>query len=110
MQSIHDLTGIQCRELVSESSFDFDENCDAPRFVKVEDIYEDSGRWESYHILIVEDKQANKFFRTAYSKGLTEQQDSRPFEHSSAEWEEVKKVVKQVEVIEYQEKDNENES
>ena len=110
MQSIHDLTDEQCRQLIYKSSFDFEGNYNDPRFVKVEDTQEDSGRWESYHILIVKDTQTNKFFRTEYSKGLTEQQDTQPFEHSSATWVEVKKVVKQVEVVEYQEKENENES
>ncbi len=39
----------------------------------------DKSRWESIHELVVRDSDG-KFWRTTYRRGLTEMQESRPFE------------------------------
>lgn len=54
----------------------------------------DSSRWSSHHELIF--KCGDKFYRTTYSKGLTECQDERPFEYDAAEIECVEVFPKQV--------------
>lgn len=50
------------------------------------------GRWTSYHFLVLKDK-AGRFWATTYEQGLTEYQDTRPFEdESEVTFEEVEKV------------------
>ena len=53
----------------------------------------DTSRWESiHHRLVVKDKDG-KFWAARYRKGLTEYQDSRPFEDlDEVEFREVEKV------------------
>ena len=41
-----------------------------------------SSRWESIHEVVVRDSESN-FWMTGYRQGLTEYQDSRPFEDDS---------------------------
>lgn len=105
-KTIKDLSQDDCRYLLFEEAFDFTNDYDNPRFVKVQEISDDSGRWSSYHTLVVKDDKLNKYYQTHFSKGLTEMQDERPFEYTEPDWEEVEKVVRIVEVIEYVRKEN----
>ena len=51
-----------------------------------------SGRWTSIHRLIVRDRDG-RFWETGYTKGLTEYQDTRPFEdETEVSFREVEKV------------------
>lgn len=40
----------------------------------------DSGRWESYHRIIIKRKSDGKLFGAFYAQGLTECQERKPFE------------------------------
>ena len=61
-----------------------------------EEIYEiiqneqvDSTRWSSVHELVIQTKVDGRFWKTTYTKGLTESQDESPFEYSKPEFTEV---------------------
>ena len=103
LKTIHDLDEYQCRELLFEGSFDFTNNYDNPRFVKVTEINDGSGRWKSYHRLIIKDILEEIYYATDYQQGLTESQDESPFEFTEANWKEVVPVRKIIETIEYKE-------
>jgi len=61
----------------------------------------DHGRWESHHRLIVRN-EAGEHFAAWYSKGLTEYQDTRPWEYETeARFEPVQRRVKVVEQVEW---------
>ena len=52
----------------------------------------DTSRWESIHQIVVKD-QSGRFWAATYRRGLTEYQDSRPFEdETEVEFREVEKV------------------
>lgn len=55
--------------------------------------YIGSGRWESYHKLVLRDEEG-RFWAATYSQGLTERQDTRPFEYdgNEIEFRQVEKV------------------
>ncbi len=76
---------------------------DGTDFKVVVDEQTDSGRWESYHDLVFKYHANGNYYRTHYSQGLTESQDSRPFEYEPDEIEcqKVFKEVKMVEVVNY---------
>lgn len=61
----------------------------------------DHGRWESHHRLVIRN-EAGEHFAAWYSKGLTEYQDTRPWEEESeAVFEPVQRRVKVVEQVEW---------
>ena len=49
--------------------------------VPVADLYIDNGRWTERHQLVVRD-EAGKFWAAEYEQGLTEYQDTTPWEYS----------------------------
>ena len=103
--TIHDLNEEECRELIYYQKAGFHENdieFKNPFFVQVEIKDNGNGRWESYHSIIVKDTRNSKLYMCNYSEGLTENQDSGPFDNELPEWHEVKKVTKLVEVYEYE--------
>jgi hypothetical protein len=52
----------------------------------------DSGRWESIHQLVIKDREG-RYWEAHYTRGLTEYQESKPFEgHALVEFREVEKV------------------
>lgn len=65
-------------------------------------VDEGSGRWESHHSLILKDS-AGRFWAASYSQGLTESQDSYPFEDDGDEIEFVQ--VEKVPVPAYEYRD-----
>lgn len=51
-------------------------------------VYEkqvDSGRWYSYHLLVIKRKSDGKFFGAQYTLGLTECQERSPFEEEDTD-------------------------
>lgn len=44
----------------------------------------DSGRWESYHLIVIKRKSDGKLFISYYARGLTECQEREPFEKFDA--------------------------
>lgn len=103
LKTIHSLEEYQCRELLFEGSFDFEDNYDNPRFSKVCEEENGSGRWQSRHRLIVKDNLEDMYYATDYQQGLTESQDESPFEFTKANWKKVVPVRKIIEIIEYKE-------
>lgn len=60
-----------------------------------------SGRWESHHTLVIRNA-AGEHFRSTYSRGLTEYQDTGPWEgEKSARFDPVERRVKVVQVVEW---------
>jgi hypothetical protein len=47
----------------------------------ISDTIGDTGRWSVHHTLIF--KFEDKFYRSYYSRGATENQDEHPFEHDN---------------------------
>ena len=80
------LTGEQARDLVYDEA-------DPALGLEVEfNEQTGSGRWMSHHRLIVKDKDG-RFWAVPYQQGLTESQDSKPFEdQAEVEFREVEKV------------------
>jgi hypothetical protein len=63
----------------------------------IEDTIVDHRRWSVDHNIIF--KKDEKYYRTSYSVGATEQQDERPWEYEDeVECEEVQKVAKTITV------------
>ena len=58
----------------------------------------DTGRWTSHHTIIF--KLNDKFYRTHYSRGLTEQQAESPWEYDDPEINEVVPTEKTITVYE----------
>ena len=80
------LTGEQARDLVYDEA-------DPALGLEVEArVRTGSSRWMSLHRLIVKDKDG-RFWAVPYQQGLTESQDSKPFEdQAEVEFREVEKV------------------
>lgn len=51
---------------------------DGYRLLAVQDV--DSGRWESYHLLVIQRFDDGALFGADFRRGLTEQQETQPFE------------------------------
>ena len=81
------LTNKQCKDIV------YGDMPEEYSFSIVVNKQVDSTRWLSKNELILKEEMSNKHFRTYYQKGLTEIQDTRPFEEEDASWEEVIPVV-----------------
>lgn len=60
------------------------EDLDLPCSAKHDEIIQTS-RWSEIHELVFEDPLDGTFWRTTYSRGLTEYQDERPFEDAGVE-------------------------
>lgn len=72
----------------------------APEGLKVIDIIQTgSGRWESYHEIIVQEESTGRYFSDTYSEGLTEQQESDIWDYKDPDFTEV--FPHKVEVIVY---------
>lgn len=70
-----------------------------PDVLVVEDNITDTGRWSVYHELYI--KFENKYYRTSYSVGATEDQDERPWQEDDyVDFVEVRQVPRTVEVWE----------
>lgn len=73
---------------------------EAPEGIKVIDtIQTGSGRWESYHKIIVQEESTGRYFSDTYSEGLTEQQENNRWDYTEPNFTEVFPHKK--EVIEY---------
>lgn len=72
---------------------------DHENFKTISDDIVDQGRWSTYHEMILQRLSDQKFFKTDYSTGSTEQQDDPPFEYG-AKLTEVFAIQKMVTVYE----------
>ena len=70
-------------------------------FEVIKDEQYDSGRWASYHTLIVKRRSDGKYFETCYSQGLTESQWHRAFDEDDCEFSEVIPVEEIVTITKY---------
>lgn len=59
------------------------------------------GRWLSYHEVIVKRESDGKFFKSNYSRGLTEYQDTYPYDEDKPEFIEVFPEKKTIEIVVY---------
>jgi hypothetical protein len=60
----------------------------------------DTSRWEGRYSLIVKRISDGKFFQSFYHQGLTEKQDSSPYEYGEAKFTEVFPVEKTITIYE----------
>lgn len=61
----------------------------------------DHARWESIHELVIESEYGD-YFSATYRRGLTESQDTRPWEYEkTVTFDQVVPVTKTIEVVEY---------
>lgn len=58
---------------------------DSDEYQIVSDEIVENSRWSILHELIFKSRDEEKFFRTSYSVGATEQQDEYPFEYADEE-------------------------
>lgn len=50
-------------------------------FTRIANDFVDKLRWESVHRLVIQRASDSRCFATTYTQGLTEQQDTRPWEY-----------------------------
>lgn len=63
---------------------------------------EGSGRWESYHCVVFRAPDDGKTYSAAYSEGLTENQDTRPWEYDkTVSCNLVERTTRTVELVEW---------
>lgn len=91
-REILQFTPEEASDILCEDSNDFE--------VIVNEQY-DSGRWASYHSLIVKRKSDGKYFETTYSQGLTESQWHSPFDEDDCTFKEVVPVEEVVTITKY---------
>lgn len=71
-------------------------------FTVIQNELTGSSRWSKHFELIFKDNKTNKFYSSSYSRGATECQDERPYEHEGNEIECVEVVPKEVITIVYE--------
>lgn len=69
-------------------------------FDVIEETLEGESRWENYYSVVIQRKSDGLFFAGGHSRGKTESQDVRPYEYEDAEFKQVFKVTKTIEVYE----------
>ena len=89
--NINQLSVEICREIIWEDSDDYE---------VIERNIVSNYRWTSYNEIIVKELATGNYFRTYYSQGLTERQDTRPFEDEKPSWKQVYPVEKTIIVYE----------
>ena len=87
------------RELALQLVYDFNNGEFQYKLEKIDDIPGDLSRWTQHHQLIVKDKDG-KYWAADYEVGLTEYQDTEPWEYeNTVKFYEVERVP--VETFEY---------
>lgn len=59
--------------------------CKSNEYSTVYDEQYDSGRWESYHFIVIKRASDGKLFGANYARGLTEYQEREPFEEDDVD-------------------------
>lgn len=81
---------------------DTGEEVNTPRLLKVKEQITGQRRWETDSELIFKNLDTGKFYRTHYSVGSTEYQDTFPFQFEGDEIECQEMVAKTVETVVYE--------
>ena len=97
--AIEELTNEDCRALYWDDGLE--------GFEKVAEGDLGSGRWVSYHYMIVKELSTGKLYQTNFEQGFTEDQDIQPFESGSPSFFEVEAVEKTIVVTNYVRKEYE---
>jgi hypothetical protein len=67
----------------------------------IQNTHDFSSRWEEHRIVILQEQTTGRYFKTWYSVGLTEQQNTQPFEFEADMIECIHVVPSEKIIIEY---------